>query len=230
MIRFAVLWCTWQKFDSHSLIVRASIVHGGGRTLAGFLRERLWSWRRKLELDAPRLEVVRSWETLWHSTRDQDRLWPIQFWPINFFCHLGFGPANLGQNQFWPIQFWPIHFYWPIHFWIWCESWWGPQTQKKSGPEGWGAQHFELFSPLPLPIFGSFLSLSLGVFSWNFCWCLKRRSPHMCAFGVRRGPQGGPGAGGNRRVPKPTTHNNTADIEGVDWPKLDWSKLLAKWA
>ena len=42
---------------------------------------------------------------------------------------------------------------------------------------------FRSFFPLPPP-FSLFLSLSLGVFSWNFGWCLKRRSPSMCMFGL----------------------------------------------
>ena len=54
--------------------------------------------------------------------------------------HRGFGPANLGQNQFWPI-----------HLWIWCVSWWGP--------EGWGPKISPFVFPLSLP-FSLFLSLS----------------------------------------------------------------------
>ena len=57
--------------------------------------------------------------------------------------HLGFGPANLGQNQFWPIH---------------CVSWWSA--------EGWGSKISRFFSPLA-PIFALFVSL-WGVFSWNF--------------------------------------------------------------
>ena len=43
------------------------------------------------------------------------------------------------------------------------------------------AQNFALFFPFPATIF--FLS-SLGVLPLNFWWCLKRRGPQMCTFGV----------------------------------------------
>ena len=91
------------------------------------------------------------------------------------FGHLGFGPANFGQEQVWPIQLWPIEF-WPIHIWpilfLGSDVCHGgapkgrSKTQKKWGPEGWGAKHFALFFPSPAPIFALFLSLS--AFSWNF--------------------------------------------------------------
>ena len=49
------------------------------------------------------------------------------------------------------------------------------------GPEGWGAQNFALFFLLPLPFSMFFLSGGLLVEFW---WCLKRRDPEMCTFGV----------------------------------------------
>ena len=79
------------------------------------------------------------------------------------FGHLGFGPANLGQNHFWPMHFWPIHLDLGVCV---CVSWrgmkGGTQTQRKSGrgPEGWDteAQNFAFFSS-PARIFALFVSL-----------------------------------------------------------------------
>ena len=77
-------------------------------------------------------------------------------------------------------------------------SWWGSKPRKNGAPKGrapkggtpkggapkGGAQNFALFffSPLPPP-FSLFFSVS-GCLLVEFWWCLKRRSPHMCAFGV----------------------------------------------
>ena len=57
----------------------------------------------------------------------------------------------------------------------------GPKPRKNRAPKG-GAQNFALFFLFPPEI--SLFVLSLGVFSCNFWWSLKRRSPPMCAFGV----------------------------------------------
>ena len=80
----------------------------------------------------------------------------------SIYGHLGFCPANFGQNQFWPIQFGPIQFW--FHGSGVCvggAKGWGPEVtrtglgpkgeegpkpRKKSGPEGWEAQNFALFS------------------------------------------------------------------------------------
>ena len=63
---------------------------------------------------------------------------------------------------------------------------WGPRSQKNGArrvgaPKGGSLPKFCAFFPLPPP-FRSFC-VSLGVFSWNFWWCLKRRDPQMCTFG-----------------------------------------------
>ena len=60
----------------------------------------------------------------------------------------------------------------------------GPKGWSPEGwsPEGWGAQNFALFFPSSGTIF-FLLSLSWGPFV-EFWWCLKRRGPEMCTFGV----------------------------------------------
>ena len=49
-------------------------------------------------------------------------------------------------------------------------------------PEGWEAQNFALFFPLP-PQFCFFLLSFLGPFV-EFWWCLQHRGPEMCTFGL----------------------------------------------
>ena len=61
----------------------------------------------------------------------------------------------------------------------WGPEGWGPEGW---GPEGWGAQNLSLFSPLPPQ--NSFFSSLSGGFLVEFWWCLKRRGPEMCTFGV----------------------------------------------
>ena len=61
----------------------------------------------------------------------------------------------------------------------WGPERWGPEQW---GPEGWGPKISRFFSPLPPPL-SFFLSLSLGLLV-EFWWCLKRRGPQMCTFGV----------------------------------------------
>ena len=56
---------------------------------------------------------------------------------------------------------------------------WGP---KGWGTEGWGTQNFTLFLPFPATV-SLFLCLS-GCLLVEFWWCLKRRGPEMCTFGV----------------------------------------------
>ena len=73
----------------------------------------------------------------------------------------------------------------------------GPQTQKNGaprgwgpeglGPEGWGPEglegpKFRAFFFLPPQCF--FFLSSLGCLLVEFWWCLKRRDPQMCPFGV----------------------------------------------
>ena len=58
---------------------------------------------------------------------------------------------------------------------------WAPEGW---GPEGWGGPKISSFF-FPLPPQFSFFFLSLGGPFVEFWWCLKRRSPSMCAFGVR---------------------------------------------
>ena len=98
---------------------------------------------------------------------------------------------------------------------------WGPEGV---GAEGWGAQNFALFFPLPPEI--SFFSSLSGGFLVEF-WCLKRQDAQMCAFGVLwlscEAPaaqrKGGPAEGGSGRGPKilntPTTHTSHT----THWPK-----------
>ena len=56
---------------------------------------------------------------------------------------------------------------------------WGPE----GGPEGWGGPKFRAYSSLSRPHVRSFLCLS-GYLLVEFWWCLRRRSPQMCTFGV----------------------------------------------
>ena len=76
---------------------------------------------------------------------------------------------------------------------------WGAQKVEAPnlGPEGWGPEGWgpeggsskgggpkisRFFFPPPATVF-FLLSLSWGPFV-EFCWCLKRRGPEMCTFGV----------------------------------------------
>ena len=97
--------------------------------------------------------------------------WCPEWWAETIFGQSVFGHPYLticGQIHFGPVHFWPIRF-WPIC--VFCgfticaarkgggpEGWWGP--------DGWEAQNFALFFPLPLH-FRSFC-LSLCVFPWFF--------------------------------------------------------------
>ena len=61
----------------------------------------------------------------------------------------------------------------------WSPEGWGPEGWS---PEGWGAQNFALFFPPPATV-SLFLCL-FGCLLVEFWWCLKRRGPEMCTFGV----------------------------------------------
>ena len=86
----------------------------------------------------------------------------------------------------------------------------GPEPRKSGarrvgartvGPERWGPKISRFFFPLP-PQF-SFFSPSLLVFFVEFWWCLKRRDPQMCTFGVLGlscASPGGPVWWGRRQV------------------------------
>ena len=68
----------------------------------------------------------------------------------------------------------------PVPLWAnLAKTLWGP---KGVGPELWEGPKFRAFFPLP-PLFSLFF-LSLGVLLVEFWWCLKRRDPQMCTFGV----------------------------------------------
>ena len=54
----------------------------------------------------------------------------------------------------------------------------GQSGPRRVGPEGWPSAFF------PLPPQFSFFLLSLGGPFVEFWWCLKRRCPEMCTFGV----------------------------------------------
>ena len=61
----------------------------------------------------------------------------------------------------------------------WGSEGWGP---KGGAPKRWRAQNFALFLPFPATVS---LSLCLsGCLLVEFWWCLKRRGPAMCTFGV----------------------------------------------
>ena len=172
------------------------------------------------------------------------------FGQSNFFGHLGFGPAIFLANPFLTN---------PSGSVCVCHGRaqrvepiprknralkGGAQTQKKSGPKGRGPKGGApkgrwpkiscFFFLLPLP-FSLFLSLS-GCLLVEFWWCLKRRSPQMCPFGLsdcRVKPRSG-ARRRTRRVQQQhtTTHNNNDTLHNNtsqrDWPKMDWPSGLAK--
>ena len=59
---------------------------------------------------------------------------------------------------------------------------WGRVGPRRVGPEGWGAQNFALFFPVPPQ--NSFFSFLSGGLLVEFWWCLKCRGAQMCTFGV----------------------------------------------
>ena len=121
-----------------------------------------------------------------------------QFLDVEFWDDKGWGPEG------WRPQGWGPE--------GWGPEGWGPEgwALKGEGPKGGGpnvekveprrveprrveprrveprrvgAQNFALFFSLFPPQF-SFFFLSLGVLFVEFWWCLKRRGPEMCTFGV----------------------------------------------
>ena len=70
-------------------------------------------------------------------------------------------PIHIGPIHFWPIHFWPIHFG-PIDLICVCVcvSWWAPK--------GGEPKISRFLFPSPTTTFALSVSLSLGVFSWNF--------------------------------------------------------------
>ena len=81
--------------------------------------------------------------------------------------------ANGEVDRLRPISF--LANFWMLNF---------GTTTCCGAPEGWGAQNFALFFLPPTTIF-FLLSLSRDPFV-EFWWCLKRRGPEMCTFGVLR--------------------------------------------
>ena len=66
---------------------------------------------------------------------------------------------------------------------------WEPKPAKSGGPEGWGPEGWApegwvdpKFSVFQCP--ATFFLPSLGGLLVEFWWCLKRRDPQMCTFGV----------------------------------------------
>ena len=104
---------------------------------------------------------------------------------------------------------------------------------KGGGPEGWEAEIFALFLPLP-PHFRSFsLSLSLGVFSWNFggvcsaralkCTLLEPASPNVHILGSRRSKT--PPKSNEKTTQRERQKERKFDWPKFDWPKMDWPKF-----
>ena len=145
--------------------------------------------------------------------RGNGRLWPIQFWPIHFW------PAQLA-GQFGPIHFWPWLVVWPIWanpFWanpvlccvvlcycvcvvlvlllwllcVWPLRWTHPSAGPPSaGPPSEGPTNISrFFFPLRHNFIPFFLFL-VGLLV-EFWWCLQRRDPQMCTFGVLCSSQSG---------------------------------------
>ena len=71
-----------------------------------------------------------------------------------------------GRDRFGPIHFWPIH----LDLGVWV-SWWGPkggaQTQKKTGPEGWGRRGPEGWRRKDGAPKGGARSTSASFFFWS---------------------------------------------------------------
>ena len=73
--------------------------------------------------------------------------------------------TNFGQHRFWPIHSWPFHLDLGVCVCVMVGPKGWAQTQKKSGPEGWGPKGGEpnisrFFVPSPALPFSLFLSLS----------------------------------------------------------------------
>ena len=120
----------------------------------------------------------------------------------------------------------------------WGPEGWGPGGPKGGAPKGGGPKISRFFFPSPATVFYSFFHLFWS-FSWEFWWCLKRRDPQMCTFGVLGLSCASPGGRvrwGRRGFTqtqqtqhqhqhKPHKHTQKMDWPKMDWPKLDWPKL-----
>ena len=106
------------------------------------------------------------------------RVRPIRLRPISTSANFDFGQFDFGQfdlSQFLDVEFWDDK--------VWGQKGGGPKggAPKGGAPNG-GGPKFRAFFPSSATIF--FLhSLSCGPYV-EFCWCLKRRGPEMCTFGV----------------------------------------------
>ena len=93
---------------------------------------------------------------------------------------------------------------------------WGAQPRKSGGSKGGGSKGggpeiLRFFFPVRSQ-FSFFSSLSGGLLV-KFWWCLKRRSPEMCTFGVL-------GLSCETR----TKLSHPKGLAKLGWPKSDWPK------
>ena len=99
------------------------------------------------------------------------------------------------------------------------------QTSKKCGPEGRGPRtvgpKFRAFFPLLPPQFSFFL-LSLGGLPVEFWWCLKRRGPQMCTFGVLGLSSASPGGPIVRRRGVQRRRGSSGSAEGSGRVHQKW--------
>ena len=108
---------------------------------------------------------------------------------------------------------------------------WAPKGgPRRVGPEGWGAQNFALFLPFPATVS---LFLCLSGLLVEFWWCLKRRGPEMCTFGVlwlSCASPGGPVWWGRQglRVGNSTPSNHEDHIAGRGENSLQHYNLVHK--
>ena len=96
----------------------------------------------------------------------------------------------------------------------WGREGWGPKPRKSVGPKGGGPKISSFFFPLPPQ--NSFFSSLSGCLLVEIWWCLKRRDPQMCTFGVLGlscASPGGPVWWG-RRVSHDNQRAQTCTFEG----------------
>ena len=101
----------------------------------------------------------------------------VSWWGPKGWGPEGWGPEGWGPEGWGPEGWGPAG---------WGPEGWGPAGWGPAGwgPKGWGPKISRFFSPLPPQFFCFFPSLL--VFFVEFWWCLKRRDPQMCTFGVPR--------------------------------------------
>ena len=153
-----------------------------------------------------RLSPIHFWPSCGPPILAKNQFWPVQFGPIHFWpirlaiwCVPWWGPEGWEQpegvagpkgrgaqtQKKWGPEGWGV------------KKGEGPKPRKRVGPKGgapkggalkcgpdfWGAKISRFFCPLSRYNFHSFLP-SLGGLLVELWWCLKRRAPQICTFGI----------------------------------------------